>query len=75
VGDRKFASDPQNRYPRSLAALETTELLLGVKQVQSSVEKKAPSYGHRPNTKNATPTTVAATTGASTVATTTKGIL
>ena len=36
AGDRKFASDPWNRYPRSLAALETTELLLGVKQVGSS---------------------------------------
>jgi hypothetical protein len=33
------------------------------------------AYGHRPNTKNATPTTVAATTAASNVATNAKGIL
>src|SRR5215217_3917406 len=36
AGDRKFASDPYNRYPRSLAALETTKLLTRVKQVGSS---------------------------------------
>jgi len=33
VGGRKFASDPFNRHPKSLAALETTKLLSRVKQV------------------------------------------
>src|ERR687889_373880 len=35
AGGRKFASDPKNRRPRSLAALETTKLLSRVKQVGS----------------------------------------